>query len=416
MKIGQKIIILIECLVMLSILTIGIFSYYLGTEIIHERIEAQMESVTILKANYLNNFILERKNDMVSVGNQCDKLLQNNNDTDFNELRECLHDRVQENNFFIELFIMNQDGAVIISTDQTQEGKIKTNEPYFINGQKNITVQSFYYDFSLQYPAMTVALPLIDEQKKTINVVAGRVNLTEVSNIFTERSGLGETGETYLVNTFNLAVTELRKENIGILKKTIYSEAVVKALKEKPMTVQFAHDYPDYSGEKVHGAYLFISGLSVCIITEINQNEVFALMTKFYTNLLFISLFTLGITVVIGYFSSKTLTKSITALSKATQKIGKGDFDFQIAVTSKDEIGELGKSFESMKQSLKQTQMKLLDSQNYLEQRVEERTEELQQKIDELKNYKRLTIDRELKMVEMKKKLEEMSSKQNGGV
>jgi len=408
MKIGQKIIILIECLVMLSILTVGIFSYYLGTEIIHERIEAQLESVTILKANYLNNFILERKNDMVSVGNQCDKLLQNNNDTDFNELRECLHDRVQENNFFIEMFIMNQDGAVIISTDQTQEGKIKTNDLYFINGQKNITVQSFYYDFSLQYPAMTVALPLIDEQKKTINVVAGRVNLTEVSNIFTERSGLGETGETYLINTFNLAVTELRKENIGILKKTIYSEAVVKALKEKPTTVQFVHDYPDYSGEKVHGAYLFISGLSVCIITEINQNEVFALMTKFYTNLLFISLFALGITVVIGYFSSKTLTKSITALSKATQKIGEGDFDFQIAVTSKDEIGELGKSFEIMKQSLKQTQMKLLDSQNYLEKRVEERTEELQQKIDELKNYKRLTVNRELKMVEMKKKIKEL--------
>jgi nitrate/nitrite-specific signal transduction histidine kinase len=128
-------------------------------------------------------------------------------------------------------------------------------------------------------------------------------------------------------------------------------------------------------------------------------------MTKFYTNLLFISLFAIGITVVIGYFSSKTLTKSITTLSKATQKIGEGDFDFQIAVTSKDEIGELGKSFEIMKQSLKQTQMKLLDSQNHLEKRVEERTEDLQQKIDELKNYKRLTVNRELKMVELKKEI-----------
>jgi hypothetical protein len=58
-----------------------------------------------------------------------------------------------------------------------------------------------------------------------------------------------------------------------------------------------------------------------------------------------------------------------------------------------------------MKQSLKQTQMKLLDSQNYLEKRVEERTEELQQKIDELKNYKRLTVNRELKMVELKKEI-----------
>jgi hypothetical protein len=43
-----------------------------------------------------------------------------------------------------------------------------------------------------------------------------------------------------------------------------------------------------------------------------------------------------------------------------------------------------------------------------LEKRVEERTEELQQKIDELKNYKRLTVNRELKMVEMKKKIKEL--------
>jgi hypothetical protein len=64
-----------------------------------------------------------------------------------------------------------------------------------------------------------------------------------------------------------------------------------------------------------------------------------------------------------------------------------------------------------MKQSLKQTQMKLLDSQNHLEKRVEERTEELQQKIGELEKYKRLTVDRELKMVELKKEINKLHEK-----
>lgn len=43
-----------------------------------------------------------------------------------------------------------------------------------------------------------------------------------------------------------------------------------------------------------------------------------------------------------------------------------------------------------------------------LEKTVDERTKELQKNLDELERFKRLTIDRELRMVELKKELEEL--------
>jgi sensor domain CHASE-containing protein len=57
----------------------------------------------------------------------------------------------------------------------------------------------------------------------------------------------------------------------------------------------------------------------------------------------------------------------------------------------------------------------LAKTTNTLLDTLEKSQQTLQGKINELEYYKRSTIDRELKMIELKKKLEEMSSKQNGG-
>ncbi|GAH16620.1 unnamed protein product, partial [marine sediment metagenome] len=75
--------------------------------------------------------------------------------------------------------------------------------------------------------------------------------------------------------------------------------------------------------------------------------------------------------------------------------------DTKIDIKSKDEIGDLATSFEKMAQSLKK-------QQDNLENLVVERTKELETKIDELQKYKKITVGRELKMVELKKRIKEL--------
>jgi methyl-accepting chemotaxis protein len=57
----------------------------------------------------------------------------------------------------------------------------------------------------------------------------------------------------------------------------------------------------------------------------------------------------------------------------------------------------------------------LAKTTNILLDTLEKSQQTLYEKINELEHYKRSTINRELKMIELKKKLEETSSKQNGG-
>jgi sensor domain CHASE-containing protein len=57
----------------------------------------------------------------------------------------------------------------------------------------------------------------------------------------------------------------------------------------------------------------------------------------------------------------------------------------------------------------------LTKTTNTLLSTLEESQQNLQGKINELEHYKRSTVDRELKMIELNKKIKELSSKQNGG-
>ncbi|MFW6120391.1 MAG: ATP-binding protein [Petrotogales bacterium] len=392
MKISLKFIVIIEVLVIVSISVIGYISYQVGAESIKERIEAQLESVIILKTIHLNNFFKERTEDIRSSSSYCSKLLAEKN-YEHAVVRERLIERLNENSFFTEFFIIGLDGKISVSTDETQEGKSKSNEKYFIDGKNNITIQSFYYDLSLQQPAVTLASPIKENNGTTIGVLAGRVDLAEISFILRERSGLGENGETYLVNNFNYAVTQLRREENPSFKKAVYTELVVHCLKEKSSGTQFMTDYLNYAGEEVVGGIIYLTELNVCLVAEINETEAFVPLFGLRNALFSISFFVAVLVVIFGYFISKTITNPIKMLSDVTKKISGGDLNAVVKVDSKDEVGSLAKSFDTMRKSLKKTRQDLLDAQKVLEKKVEERTQELNEKVVKLKESEKATLN-----------------------
>ncbi len=64
-----------------------------------------------------------------------------------------------------------------------------------------------------------------------------------------------------------------------------------------------------------------------------------------------------ALSIITGFFLSRSISKPITKLKLATDLIRQGQFDFQIDSTikkSNDEIGELGKSFDDMTKSIQE--------------------------------------------------------------
>jgi len=114
----------------------------------------------------------------------------------------------------------------------------------------------------------------------------------------------------------------------------------------------------------------------------------------------------------LAFFLSLVLGKKITGplskLEKVMSEIAQGKLDSVIEIKSEDEIGSLARSFDTMRRGIKAYQKQLKEYGKKLEIKVKERTKELEEKNTELERFNRLAVGRELKMIEMKKKISEL--------
>lgn len=94
--------------------------------------------------------------------------------------------------------------------------------------------------------------------------------------------------------------------------------------------------------------------------------------------------------VFISVFLAENLAKSVGLLRRGTEAIAKGNLDYQITIKTGDEIELLANEFNSMTQNLKRSR------------------DELQQRIEQLERFQKLTIGRELRMGELKKEIEKL--------
>jgi len=92
----------------------------------------------------------------------------------------------------------------------------------------------------------------------------------------------------------------------------------------------------------------------------------------------------LVIAVTISISINRYVTRPVRELVKGTKKVAEGDLNCSTPIKGEDEIAQLASSFNQMTLDLKKADEKLVDWAKTLEQRVEERTEELRKTQNQL--------------------------------
>jgi methyl-accepting chemotaxis protein len=130
--------------------------------------------------------------------------------------------------------------------------------------------------------------------------------------------------------------------------------------------------------------------------------------------ILFNSILVIVVSVVIFgivlYYLVMFFLKPIKSLSEGVKEISKGNLEYAVNVKSEDEIGDLAKAFSQMTVDLKKSKQELENNNKTLEQQVVERTKMLSQKMDELERTNKFMVDRELKMIELKKRISDLEN------
>jgi PAS domain S-box-containing protein len=292
-----------------------------------------------------------------------------------------LHVYTDQRKFLALLVLEPAEGQVIAASDETEEGKFREDQPYFINGKNGPYVQNLYYSTALQAPAMTVSAPILDENGSLLAVLAGRLNLEELNAIINRRSGLRYSDEAFLVTSSNLFATQPRlAPDQAVLLRGVHTEAVNRCLQRNSGVLSTL----DYRGIPALVAYRWLPERGLCLIVKMNEAEALAPVRTFGRTVAVAG----GITLLAAFLLAVGLARAITgpllALQAGTARIAQGELSLHLPETAPGELGQLARAFNGMAASISLKDAQLRAHAQTLEQKVEERTRALQESHNKL--------------------------------
>ena len=262
-----------------------------------------------------------------------------------------------------ELFLLNAQGDVILSSDITREGQSHSGQPHVTEGAKGFYIEPPAYSSSDGQIAIFAALPVFGPEGQVLGVLAARVNPGTLAAIMGERAWLGDTGEVYLVDRNHILLADLRFDDR--LYIPLQSGGVDAAITAQ---ANGSGLYTDYRNDPVVEVHHWLPGLQVALVAQQHQAEAFR---GTYVALGVIGASALVATLV-AVFAALTLTPTIAAplanLADVAARIAGGDLELTANVTREDEIGALAQAFNSMTARLRD----LLTSERVARREAEE--------------------------------------------
>ena len=268
---------------------------------------------------------------------------------------------------YYDIFLIEPNGYVFYTSAQESDyqtnmvtGKYSDSNLGKLVSQILRTKKVQFVDYAMYAPsgapAAFVGHPVMKDGKVQL-IVAAQISDKAVNAIMAEKTGLGETGETFLIGQDMLMRSDSRFEkDTTLLKKTIDTLATQKATQDMAGTMTLI----DYRGISVLNAYTHIgfneelgTDFDWGLIAKIDTVEALAAVTEL-RNLTFImaaviALIVLGIALLIGTGISAPIVKIAEVVRKVAAE---NDLTLEVPVTTKDEIGTMAGEFNTMLRQL----------------------------------------------------------------
>ena len=283
--------------------------------------------------------------------------------------------------------ILNKEGIIIASSHE-DTGMDKSTHEIFLKGREGVFIGDLHLSSFTHKYVLSISAPiLLNNQFAGVLVINFEAD-KELFHITTDRTGLGETGEAYLVNKDNYMISPSRFIDDVILKQKVDLKHIEEINHSDPsiaLLKKVAGIIKDYRGIEVLTVHTHIPEMSWSLVAQIDTQEAFASITRLTNILLLIFVIILFIAMFISSFVTKTITGPLRKLHEGTEEITKGNLDFKVGTPSPDEVGQLSRAFDEMTTNLKKSREELEEYSKNLERIVEERTRDLEVDISKRK-------------------------------
>lgn len=256
-----------------------------------------------------------------------------------------------------------------------------------------VTVSDYEIHIHDNRPVFFIAAPVYNSSK-LIGVVISEVNIDQIDEIMQESTGLGETGETYLVGQDYLMRSDSRfSEESTILKQKVETENARNCfldanLPEERDEVE-SHKVNisiNYRGVSILGAHVYLPELKMALLAEIDESEALAPLNELLLISLLIGLVLIILIFLASYRISSFIGEPVRKLRRGMKIVQKGDLNYKVGTKSKDEIGQLSRSFDEMTTAIKKSRAEV-------DKKVKKQTQEIVATTEKIENQQKATLN-----------------------
>ena len=265
--------------------------------------------------------------------------------------------------------------------------------PWYLSAVKagRPTWSNIFLDIASEKPAITASEPVYDSQGKLLGVCATQVMLSDSVRQFLTSLSIGKTGLAFVIDRSGLMISSSTKEpltigkgkNLKLIAATASHDPLVREttqyLQQKFSSFDQIHKSQQLDFT-LNSQRQFVQvlplkdgrGIDWIIVVVVPESDFMEQINANTNTTILLCLLSLIIATGLGIITSQWIAAPIQRLSQASQGIASGNFEQKVPETLVEELGTLSVSFNLMSHELK-------NSYHTLEQKVQERTQELRE-------------------------------------
>lgn len=386
-KMKPKLIGLFLLIGVVSVTVVSYFAIDYASEALMEKSFEQLESIREIKKGQIEEFFELKFADIeiyafnTAVQQACERFARAFDSGGLNGEQWQKWDRAHgpklkvyiEKYGYNDLFFISPNGDIVYTV--TKESDLGQNlvsgtlsntglAKAFRAGKQTTNLTDFeWYDPSNE-PASFIASPMRDLEGKLVGVLAFQVPLGRINEIMQERTGMGKTGETYLVGPDKKMRSDSFLDPTNHSVKASFAGTVqrngvdTEASNQSINGITGSGIITDYNGNPVLSAYTPVdigSGISWALLAEIDEAEVREPIVRLRNAIFIVALILAALIAAAAYFLGRGIAEPLIRSVKLAEQVGKGDLTAELTLNQKDEVGMLVGALNNMIGKLKDT-------------------------------------------------------------
>ena len=376
MTIRKKMILIVLACTIIPMCFVGMLGYYHARKTLESLRMEKLKSIADLKAKRIEDFFADQKKHIMiaqrrpTLKKYTAMLAEFSGDfsspvykTIRDELDRSL--RIYEPVYdFRNVILANSAGRIVYALDRSSArellGQTMTDlwGKSFVDGKNGIQLSDIFASkiepgrFSMFFLA-----PIRTDEGQFVGVAAFETDMAPIYKLIQNATGLGKTGETLIAKKAQnqgLFLNPLRHDPDAALKRKVVlggrqAIPVQEALKGN----NGGGISVDYRGQEVIAAWRHIPALDWGMVAKIDLAEAFEPVSTLRDFVLILVIAVIAISIFVAFIVAKSISDPIQILQADAEEIGKGNLDHKVGTKAKDEIGQLGRTFDQMTEQLK---------------------------------------------------------------